>query len=262
VVEDGANHREEALSSFQEAVHSNLLNAESSVRSAHMILTDRNCGTSKARNIGMDMLIANGSEMVAHLDGDDLLHPDFSSALSSCLIDKGIERAVSYSQVNAFQDGALQLSDILGDNFSHLANSFGPRRDLYCSVWMMPASVYREVGGYHEWMKERWEDAEFVDDLVARQMPAFPAGPYYFYRLGSVLESREKAQREGAELLWAKRHFLHPTVPEVTDRHFDPAFYAEIQNQGKDKDRRCAGKVRIELIPGFGPTPEVGEYHG
>lgn len=262
VVEDGAENREKAKKAFEDAIRSAPSSFTEVTRSAHLIITDRNCGTPKSRNIGMDTLIANGSELITHLDGDDLLHPEFSIALSRKLAEVSFGRAVSFSHVFAFEDGNLQLSDILNNSFGHLVKPFGNRQDLYCSVWMMPAAIYQEVGGYHEWMSERWEDAEFVDDLVVRQVPSFPTGTFYFYRLGSVLEARKRAQEEQAALLWAKRYILHPTAPELVDKKPEPELYEKLQRQTPHQNRRCAGKVKIELIPAFGPIPKLGKSHG
>ena len=261
VVEDGAKNRSQILEAFQNTLrHSRI---SEGISSCHLIISDRNCGTPKARNIGMDILSESGSALLAHLDGDDLLHPDFALALSAEIAkhenQKGI---VSYSHTYGFRDGAgLTLSKILQGTYREYVKPYG-RRDLYCSVWMMPKEVYEMVGGYHEWMKERWEDAEFVDALSLMGITTYAAGTYYFYRVGTTLHDRDEISTKNAALLWAKRLLINRSAPELSGIREDEALMKTLEAEGLQKTRRCAGKVGLELVEGFGTLPKMERTHG
>lgn len=120
--------------------HSNNLSLITETSSFQLVQLDKNYGIAKALNIGMDIASNNGAEWVLSLDQD--------TEIASNLLTE-YEKHLTLSQV-----GALCPNIIKRGEKTKNKNNWQMQTVQRCptSGFFIKASVWREVGGYNEWM--------------------------------------------------------------------------------------------------------------
>ena len=205
------------------------------------LIARANGGASAARNSGITE--ARG-EYVAHLDGDDLWHPD-KIARQVEVARRFPEAGMIVANGHMFGEGMPTIPGLIwGDIGRRLAATSEPaillepyraliRRHCFNtpSQMMIPASVYRAVGAWDERIK-MVADVELALRIAARYPAAFMRGDLVGYRL---LEGSLSGPYHSRQFAWALDTFgvmrKHARIAPPTMR---PALEARMAGDAND----------------------------
>ena len=128
-------------------------------------------GISAARNVGLQH--AAGT-FIAHLDSDNVWHPEFLSTILRALTHSVPRRETAYCKYNVYKkdevNGAVHLDRVAGEDFNFRKLLLGNYIDINSFVHARKCLEYTDL--FDEGLK-RLEDWDFVLRLVAKYEPVF-----------------------------------------------------------------------------------------
>lgn len=237
-----------------------------------------NGGASAARNSGL--AVARGV-YVAHMDGDDLWHPD-KIAVQVDAARRFPEAGMVVADGHTFRDGAPDAPGLIwGDAARQLAAAPGAAMSMDCypillrhhcistpSQMMIPASVYRVLGGWDSRLRVV-SDAELALRIASRYPIAFVRGDLVGYR---YLPSTISGPRETRRLTWGLEYFrmlrLHRRIAAASHR---PTIRARMRKEavtnagdayyhGRRGNRAWALRYELRLLRASRRPDLVGPY--
>ena len=178
------------------------------------ILLSENVGVVKARNIGIEQ--AQG-EYILPLDADDWFFSDY------------VRKAAQKLDANAQLSLVYGLGELTGDSAGQWLQPFSLEQVLLeggtpaCS--MFRKSAWQEVGGYHDYMKNGWEDWDFWLSLIERGLQIDSLNNTLGFCYRTKKESRtEHAGKHGKEL-WENLYMRHQKLYQNHAEIFARAMY-------------------------------------
>src|SRR5947209_3252364 len=127
-----------------------------------LVCHPRNRGVAAARNTALSLA---GAPLVAHLDADDVWHPDYLESIVPCFDDPGVGLAYSNAVVVGNPESAIYIHDP-GSHPPHELADFSNGNPIPSTTVTMRTAAVRAVGGYSRWLNAG-EDYELFLRLMA-----------------------------------------------------------------------------------------------